>query len=70
MANYAAASTNVKVFYGDLTGSIDSSSLGSITKEAYDHILTLDTTNEPLISVTTTSLGYGNKVAITIVNAK
>ena len=70
MANYGSGGTRVKVFYGDITATEHSGSVGSLSKEVYDYILTLDSTNQPLISINTTALGYGNKVAITVVNAK
>jgi len=67
MALYTQAQTTVKIFVGDLTATETSASAGSLAKSVNDYILTLDSTNEANISVTTAALGYGNKVAITVI---
>jgi hypothetical protein len=67
MALYTQAQTTVKIFVGDLTATETSASAGSLAKEVNDYILTLDSTNEANISINTSPLGYGNKVAITVV---
>jgi hypothetical protein len=67
MALYTQAQTSVKIFVGDLTATETSASAGSLAKEVNDYILTLDTTNHADISINTAPLGYGNKVAITVI---
>lgn len=70
MALYSAAQVEAKTFVGDLTATEHSGSAGSLTKEVGDYILTLDSGNTANISVSSMALGYGNKVAITVVATK
>jgi len=70
MALYSAAQVEAKTFVGDLTATEHSGSAGSLTKQVGDYILTLDSTNHAKISVSSTALGYGNKVAITVIGTK
>jgi len=70
MALYSAAQTKVKTFVGDLTATEHSGSAGSLSKEVSDYIQTLDSTTHANIAVTSMALGYGTKVAITVIGTK
>lgn len=70
MALFSAAQVEAKTFVGELTATEHSGSVGSLTKQVGDYILTLDSTNHANIAVTSTALGYGTKVAITVVATK
>ena len=51
MANYNSSNTNVKVFVNDPKGGDKSSAAGHIAKEIYDYIVSLDSTDNAIISI-------------------
>ena len=67
MADYNSSNTYVKGFIHDPKGGDKSSAAGHIAKDIYDYIVSLDSTNNKIISVTHSPMN-GERVMTMIVS--
>ena len=67
MADYNSSNTNVKVFVNDPRGGDKSSASGHIAKDIYDYIITLDSTNNKIISISHSPMN-GERVMTMVVS--
>ena len=51
MADYNSSNTNVKVFVHSVKPGDKSNSAGDMSKDVYDYIISLDSTNNAIISI-------------------
>jgi hypothetical protein len=67
MAVYTA---KTKIIRGSVTATEDSGSVGSVAKAVNDYVETLDATNDPIISISTSVAGGPDNVIVTVVSGK
>jgi len=67
MANYNSSNTDVKVFIHNPKPGTKTQSSGEIAKDVYDYIVSLDSTNNKVISISHSTL-RGDRVMTMIVS--